>query len=277
MNYKEMKQRIIQALPDWLFVRLKGYGWSGNYKTWAEVKEDSVGYDADNIVQKVKASTLKVKSGEAVYERDSVLFYKEEYRWELLTALLWIAAQEKGELHVMDFGGALGSTWYQNKRFLETLPNVTWNVVEQKDFVKIGLESFQDEHLHFYSSLLDCFEESEYEINVVLFSSALQYMEEPYAVIDEICLLSTKYIIVDRTGFTPGNGDRLTVQKVSEKKGIYKATYPCWFLDQDTFLRSFGKHFYESVFEFDGFDVANVPSKYKGFVLKCMNYDDEPY
>jgi putative methyltransferase (TIGR04325 family) len=115
-----MKQRLIQLLPDKLFLFLKGYGWYGNFKSWQEAKEASTGYDAENILHQVKTSLLKVKNGDAVYERDSVLFDKIEYSWELLAALMWIAAQNKGELHLIDFGGSLGSSYYQNKSFLDT-------------------------------------------------------------------------------------------------------------------------------------------------------------
>src|SRR3972149_4197055 len=47
---------------------------TGKYATWEEAKQVSTGYDSDLILEKVRSSSLKIKNGEAVYERDSVLF-----------------------------------------------------------------------------------------------------------------------------------------------------------------------------------------------------------
>ncbi len=63
-----------------------GVGWSGDYSSWKSAQQHCVGYDAANILEKVKDAILKVKNGEAVYERDSVLFYKIEYAYPLLSA-----------------------------------------------------------------------------------------------------------------------------------------------------------------------------------------------
>jgi len=135
-----MKQTLIRLMPDRLFLLLKGYGWYSDFATWEEAKKKSGGYEAESILQKVKESLLKVKNGEAVYERDSVIFDKIEYSWELLAFLMWVAAQNGGKLNLIDFGGSFGSTYFQNKKFLEKLTNVSWNIVEQQNYVKVGLD-----------------------------------------------------------------------------------------------------------------------------------------
>ncbi|HRP59240.1 MAG TPA: hypothetical protein PK833_02995, partial [Vicingus sp.] len=55
------------------------YGWTGNYKSWEEAQKKCSGYDSEIIFNRVKNALLKVKSGEAVFERDSVIFYKIQY------------------------------------------------------------------------------------------------------------------------------------------------------------------------------------------------------
>ena len=59
--------------------RVKKSGWQGDYASWEDAEQLSKGYDAVEIAEKVLASTLKVKNGEAVFERDSVIFDKIEY------------------------------------------------------------------------------------------------------------------------------------------------------------------------------------------------------
>jgi putative methyltransferase (TIGR04325 family) len=260
-----MKQSLIQHIPDRLFVSLKGYGWYGNFPAWQDAQQVSVGYDADNIIQRVRASLLKVKNGEAVYERDSVLFDTVDYAWELLSALLWIAAQNKGSLRLIDFGGSLGSTYFQNKRFLDKLASVSWNIVEQPAYVKAGLADFQDETLRFYNTIADCYSDTE-SIHATLFSSVLQYLDNPFDVLKEITWQNCPYIIVDRTGFTPDNTERITVQKVPDS--IYKATYPCRFFGEKRFLNFFEENGYDLIAGFDALDKVNIPSKYKGFIFK---------
>lgn len=137
-------------------LRNNSYGLSGYYHTWGEAIHNSTGYDSEIILEKTKTALLKVKNGEAVYERDSVLFDKVQYAWPLLSSLMWVAAQAKGKLNVLDFGGSLGSTYFQNRAFLRRLSDVRWNIVEQPKYVEMGKKWFEDDHLKFYLRIEDC-------------------------------------------------------------------------------------------------------------------------
>jgi len=260
-----MKQTLIRLMPDRLFLLLKGYGWYGDFATWEEAKKKSGGYEVESILIKTKESLLKVKNGEAVYERDSVIFDKIEYSWELLASLMWAAAQNGGSLNLIDFGGSLGSAYYQNKTFLDKLNSVSWNIVEQQNYVKVGIESFQNDNLQFYYSISDCCSELGNKIDVILFSGVLQYLENPFEILKEAFSCGIKYIIVDRTGFTLNNKQRITVQKVPNR--IYEASYPCRFFSEKDFLAYFEDNNYDLVADFDALDKVNIPSKYKGFIF----------
>src|SRR3954454_17330299 len=84
-----IKQLVPPIFLTWL-KKTGRYGWSGDYKKWEDAKQLTHSYDDSIILDKVKQALLKVKSGEAVYERDSVLFDKIQYSWPLLSVLLWI-------------------------------------------------------------------------------------------------------------------------------------------------------------------------------------------
>jgi len=97
-----LKQIIKSLIPPILLDTIKRfkvnkYGWEGNYSTWQEAQKDSIGYDSDKIIEAVKTSVLKVKNGEAVYERDSVIFDEIHYSWPLLAGLMYAFANEGGE------------------------------------------------------------------------------------------------------------------------------------------------------------------------------------
>src|SRR2546423_4469658 len=136
MNLKGIVKEILPPVLVKLLTRTSRYGWKGNYSTWQEAIRHCNGYDSPGILEKVKFSALKVKKGVAPYERDSVLFDRIAYSWPLLASLLWIAAKNRGRLNVLDFGGSLGSSYFQNRQFISGLNEIRWYVIEQPNFVE---------------------------------------------------------------------------------------------------------------------------------------------
>mgnify|MGYP005852803247 CR=1 FL=1 len=177
------------------------------------------------------AATLKVKHGEAAYERDSVLFAEIEYAWPMLSGLMSAAARNGGRLNVLDFGGALGSSYFQNRKFLQTLLDVRWNVVEQFHYVEAGRKHIQDKQLRFYQTIEECI--SENQPNVILLSSVLQYLASPIELLGKLNKVGASYLIIDRTPFSANGTDKLTIQKVPAD--IYSASYPMWIFSLSEF------------------------------------------
>jgi putative methyltransferase (TIGR04325 family) len=244
-------------------VRPAKYGWFGDYASWQEALNNSSGYAEEAIAAKVLDAARKVKEGRAAFERDSVTFDKMDYPWPVLSSILWAAASKGKQVTVMDFGGSLGSTYYALRRFLSDL-DVRWHVVEQERFVKLGKDNFEDNRLKFFLTPNDCL--SKGPVDVILLSSVLPYLQEPYKVLEELIGLSVPYIVFDKMPFlSEGNKDRLTVQRVNP--AIYSASYPAWFFEERKFLRVMEKQ-YEQVAEFSNSDIANIPSVFKGFIYR---------
>lgn len=244
----------------------ENYGWFGHYNSWLEASKECSGYSSSLILEKVRQSMLKVKNGEAVYERDSVLFDKVEYSWPLLTYLLFIATKSGNKLHVLDFGGSLGSSYFQNRMFLSHLFEFTWNIVEQPHFVKCGQLEFQDDTLYFYNSINEYFENRNEKLNVIILSSVLQYLEHPDKIVNEIIKYKIDYIIVDLTPFTTDMNNRITVQRVWPE--IYEASYPCTFFNETMFLSMFEPYYY-NIASFNVSQKSNLDNTYyKGFIFK---------
>lgn len=251
----------------WNFCRyfvLGNFGWSGDYDDWQKAKADSTGYESDLILEKVRASLLKVKNGEAVYERDSVIFDEIQYAWPLLTGLMFAAAKSGGRLSVLDFGGSLGSTYYQNKKFFDRLENVSWSIVEQQNFVTAGKESFENNRLKFFNDFRSCIEEK--KPNVLLLSSVLQYIEAPYVLLDELLSHNFEYVIFDRTTFANQEKTRLAVQKVP--KEITGASYPIWLFNEGQFLENLSRHNYRLIEQFYEFKEFGENVYSKGFIYE---------
>jgi putative methyltransferase (TIGR04325 family) len=228
---------VIQEIRKRRRNRKKIYGWFGDYSSWEEAQSVCTGYDSANILEKVKRSLLAVKNGKAVYERDSVLFDRIQYSWPVLAGLLWAAARNMGRLSVLDFGGSLGSGYFQNRKFLEQLPAVRWSVVEQEHFISCGKEHFEDERLGFYPTIAACVAAE--KPNVVLLSSVLPYLRDPYGLLRELFSFKIPLIVTDLTGFFEELPTRITVQRVNPK--IYEGSYPCWIFNEKEFLDVFSE------------------------------------
>jgi putative methyltransferase (TIGR04325 family) len=236
---------------------------TGSFDCWEEAVAESTGYDAEEILQKTATALRKVKHGDAVYERDSVLFDEVQYAWPLLAALMWVAARCGGKINVMDFGGSLGSTYFQNRAFLDSIQDVRWNIVEQLSHVLAGQREFQNERLRFFESIDACVAESQPDL--VLLSGVLQYLERPYDILDALRQTDATFLLVDRTPFWSGSNDRLCVQNVPAE--IYCASYPSWIFSLPRFRSILSLH-WDVISEFDAIDklVGPVPLSYRGLV-----------
>ena len=142
--------------------------------------------------------------------------------------------------------------------------------IEQKKFVDYGRELFADQNLHFFHSIEKCLQSQ--NAKVILFSSILQYMEQPYEFLKQI--ENFEFIIIDRTPFF-ADKDRIVIQKVSPK--IYDASYPCWIFNEKKFVDFFIKEMgYQLVADFEAhigtiIELDDSQATYKGFILKKYN------
>jgi len=243
------------------------YGWFGSYDSWEEVQKECEGYDSNTILDKVKSSVLKVRNGEAAYERDSFLFDEIQYSQPLIKA--FTSSIENERLHVVDFGGSLGSSYFQHKELFKELKELKWSVIEQNHFVDCGKKEIEIDALKFYFTIDEALQNQ--NSHVLFISSVIQYFEKPFELIDKLISYNFKYIIIDRTAFIAGEKDRLTKQIVPEF--IYKATYPAWFFNEKKFLDAFLTKYelisdYQSAFDSDATLQDGKNIYFKGFYLK---------
>jgi putative methyltransferase (TIGR04325 family) len=218
----------------------------GDYPDWVSATAVAEGYDAANILEIQRAAMRKVRDGQAAYERDSVLFDEIEYFFPMLASLLLIAARAKNRLSVLDFGGALGSSYYQNRGMLSHLETLSWHVVEQAHFVAAGQTEFQNDQLRFFPTMGESAVVS--RPDVVLLSSVLQYLEDPVATLAQVAKLEADYILVDRTPILDEGPERIVVQTVPPS--IYPASYACRLLAPGTIEAALAPA-YRTVYRFE--------------------------
>jgi putative methyltransferase (TIGR04325 family) len=205
-------------------------GFKRSFKSWNDALSNGTTYNTNEVFWKTLNAARLVRDGKAAYERDSVIFDKVQYDLNLLSSLLLIA-NIQNKLNVVDFGGALGTSFRQNKKFLDILQiQKKWAVVEQSEFVRIGKSEFQTDTLVFLESL----SEVNFDVDVVLLGGSLCYIEHAYRVLDEIKNLSPKSILIVRTPFSDLSDDEISLQVVP--KSIYDASYPIWTFSESKLL-----------------------------------------
>jgi len=267
-----MKDKVVKFLPPILldiYKKLfKKYGWFGNYVDWSLAMKDSSGYNSPIILDKTKETLLKVINRDDLYERDSVLLDNPQYPWHLITFLLWIATKNNCRLRILDFGGSLGSSYFQCHKYLDDLLEVSWNIVEQLSYVEVGNKFFANDQLKFHKTIEDCIEQA--HPDTIVLSSVLPYLKNPYDILSKLMSYKLDYIFIDRTPLIDSNNDRLTVQKVPPS--IYKASYPCWFFSRQKFIEFIEEQEYTILTEFDALagliDLGDIVAKDKGFILE---------
>ena len=241
-------------------------GWSGDYPSWEAAREMAAGYDSEKTTNQVRDALLKVQRGEAAYERDGCLFDRIHYSWPLLSGLMFAAARSQGKLNLLDFGGSLGTSYFQNRAFLDQMLDLSWSIVEHPNLVAIGKKEFQSDKLRFFPDIQTCIEDK--NPNTLLVSGALQYMADPYGALTELLKTGFAYLLFDRIQFNRARCDRISLQTAS----FYEAGFPCWSLDEARFLQCLKEHAYGEMTSFSSFCDADTDHCYfKGFIFVKAN------
>jgi putative methyltransferase (TIGR04325 family) len=239
----------------------------GNFRSWAEAQAASTsnGYSTELILDRTIEAIRRVKNGEAAFERDSVTFQELEYHFPLAWALMRAAARH-GRLHVLDFGGALGSTYSQSRPLLDSTPSLKWAIVEQLGHVEAGKKEFTNQELSFHRTVEEACRYQ--QCDVLLLSGVLQCLPDPLGFLDSVLNLGIPSVILDRTPFMLNGIPRLTVQHVPD--WIYPASYPAWFLSGHEVMAKFAKR-YDKIASWPALDKHHPEggsAEYKGFLFE---------
>lgn len=263
MNKKFLEPLLLRWLP-----AKRKYGYFGDYQNWSEATKNSVGYAADKILEKVKESTLKVKNNDKIYEKDTIIYnnsWNYPYNYQVLSSLLLISQLNNNKINIIDFGGSLGTTYFQHRRMLSHLSELRWNIVEQEKFVETGKKFFEDGHLSFHYALEACIKSK--KPDCILLAGVLQYLEKPYDIIDTILKYNINFIIVNRTPFFKNMPDKITIQKVPP--GYYEASLPYRIFNYEKFKNKFFQQYniIADSFSIKGkIKIGKIPA-YKRFIL----------
>lgn len=236
---KRLLRAVLPAPLHAALVRRRRLRFTGPYRTWSDARAASTGYNAPAILARMTASARAVAAGRAAYERDTVLFPTPTADPLLLAELTALAATRPAGLRVLDFGGALGSTWFQHRPFLASLPPVAWHIVEQPDIAARGRAEFAGPTLTFHDCLDSALAAGPPDL--VLLSSVLHYLPEPWPLLARLATLPARAWLVTRTPFSDTvHSNQIVVQHVPAT--IYAASYPAWIFSPAAFATFWAAH-----------------------------------
>lgn len=245
-----------------------GTYYKGRYHKWEEAKFRSNGYDSEKIISSIVNARKKILNGGAIYERDSVLFNEITYAYEKISALLNISLLNQSSLCVLDYGGSLGSSYFQCSRFLKSINNSSWCIVEQPGLVEAGKTIFQNNQPYFFDSIEECCKV--FHPNVALFSSTLQYLSNPLEVLDLVSQNQIEWIIVDRVTVSIEDDDFYSIQYVSPK--IYQGSYPIKIFGKNTLEEYLVKKSYELFISYESNWDGSHPEFASGTLFRSKGY-----
>jgi putative methyltransferase (TIGR04325 family) len=198
-------------------------GFTSPVASWEEAKRLAGSYAHGQILERVAQSTRAVTGGTAVAERDGVVFAKPQIPARLVNKLRELTAA-RGGLRVLDFGGALGSTYRQCLGELPGGAIAAWVVVEQSHFVDLGRREFRDGTLDFVGSIASA--AAGQAIDVAILSGVTQYLEDPLWPLRELRAAGITRVILDRTPTHAGDTDLFTIQRVPKYVYGHPLSYP---------------------------------------------------
>jgi len=242
VNFRTLKKMLPRWLKDMLMLsysfRVTKDYYFGKYETYLEAKQFASGYDDERILKKAIYAAQLVSENKVLFERDGFLFHKYFYSNPIQIVLSMIGGSQKNYLNVVDYGGSLGSSYFQYQPLLHFFKKVSWRIIEQEKICRASLDIFKGGDLRFYSSLNECITDCNPNIDLMLFSSSLQYLEDPLSILSGASAVNSRYLVLDRISVSNDERDWVTIQYV---RSTYKASYPVWIFSERALLQSLSK------------------------------------
>ena len=261
---KPLLQKIINFLLRKINFTQKVISFIGPVDNWKIALKKSKGYNSNIILKNVLKNTLIAKNNLYLFERDGFLLKKNSISHNQLHLIMNIINKKNRSLNIVDFGGALASNYFKMKDIIDQKYKNKWSVIEQKNFVDLGNRTLKTKYLNFYNSINNI---KNRNIDLIIFSGALQYLENPTELIEEVLKFSPEYVLIERL---PIMSKQLKNEIYIQKKGKY--SYPVWHFTKK-YLQLLFQNKYKLIenlsSEFDhDFYFKNRKIKFCGYIYK---------
>lgn len=129
----------------------------------------------------------------------------------LLSVIQKILVEDKTTtLNVLDLGGACGAHYFEIKRLLPKNVGLKWMVIETAEMVRAASQIEKETSELFFCSELD---QTDLKPQLIHSSSTLQYVPQPYVLIEQLKKTGTEWMFFNRMMFNTGKNDLITIQQ----------------------------------------------------------------
>jgi len=195
--------------------------YNGPFFSWNKAKLNSLGYDNKKLLDYIYQTAKKAKKLR-IFEKDGFVKKKFDINKNLKEI---IKNLNKKKINVIDFGGGFATLYFQ---FREYFQKFNWHIVEQEKVCVLAKNFLAHErNLFYYSDLVKI----KTDVDIIIFSSSIQYIQEFSDIIIKAKALRPKYIIFLKTPINKTPFNLIFVQKIPGK--IYEGSYPSWAFSSD--------------------------------------------
>lgn len=247
----ELRRRLRPAPPAPAGPPLHRGMFQGPISSWEKAVASSDGWETSSLTDKTLEMALKVRDGLIEFEQDTVPRKKIVYSAPILAFIALVLSRHENKLDIVDFGGSLGTNYFQNRKVLRRLEKtqLTWNIVERPGLAELGSKHFAGPELMFYPSIEAAMKGNPPGRDSFLFSGSLQYLDDPLALLDKVVGLGAKIIAFDRLLVSPSENHEAYIQHL-DPKIYYQTTFPVWCFSRERFIKHLTSKGFELVEHF---------------------------
>lgn len=186
----------------------------GKFRTFDAASKLTKSYDSKKIGHKIEQTYKKSRANVNMLDRDGQIVIRKNINFRLINHInkLTLSNNEK---YIIDFGGSLCNFYRINKNYLNS--NISWIVFDKKVTIDIANKYLKSKKIFFFystKSLKRFIKIKNIRIDLFLFGSVLQYVDEIEKIFKLVNYLNCKNIIIDRQPMLKKGKTTYCIQKV---------------------------------------------------------------
>jgi putative methyltransferase (TIGR04325 family) len=230
------------------------YFWKGIYKSFDEVPVRGSGHEGNNWALATAEANRQLRE---VTESYRTIPFQTMGVDIFLPMLAGLVSQQRDTVRILDFGGATGTALLHLIAGVGDPAAIELNVVETESACRLGEQLWPNEpRVKFHRAIADV----PRDIDIVHINSALQYVDDYRAVLEELCSFQPTYFMLPRLCA----GDFPTY--ASAQMNLWDGVVANWFINIGELIgimESCGYRLLSKSVEAMLYDQSNFPAEYR--------------